>query len=174
MGLLSFLFGGRTSDEGELTEEEKHPDLRHQPGRDFASDLHRMEEERADEVSRHAPHLLGAGSAARRLSGRVRRDQVAKWSKVSGKLGRLEERLGEAKSEEELREIARRARGRTGIFRKIERGMEKRLDTHLDELRAQGASETQLRVARRQWERRYGRDLGKLERRLVRPTTYLR
>ncbi len=174
MGLLSFLLGGRASDEGELTEEEKHPDLQHQPGRDFASDLHRMEEERATEAEGRAPHLAGVESASRRLAGRLRRDQVPKWSGVSSKLARLEERLGAAQSEEELREVARRARGRQGIFQKIERGMEKRLDSHLDELRSQGASEGKLRSARRQWGRRYGKDLRKLERRLERPTTYLR
>lgn len=129
---------------------------------------------REEQENRAAPHLRGLGTAARKLAHRVQKDQLPKWHRVSGKLSKLQDRLAEAESSDELRKIARSAMApQTGIFRKIERGMEKRIEGRLADLEGAGASAAELRSARRGLGRRYDRELRKIERRLRSPSRYL-
>lgn len=165
MGLWSFLFG--PSEPGEEREAElegaealRPTDRPSDPAR--RTELHRQiaERQRVEEEQEEQPskHLVGFESTAGRLASRVRRHQLPRWQKVTRKLGKLEERLSEAESTRELRKIAKRALSpERGIFRKIERGMEKRLEDAVPSRR-----------------RRYERDLRKLERRLRNPSRFLR
>lgn len=167
MGLLNFFFGGKAPEDeweeepretpqyGQLAEGEKMAEALR--ARNVAAEA--AEESSAE---RRPPRLWGFERTAGRLSARVRREQLARWPKITRKLGKLEHRLGEAESAEDVRKIAKQALTPRGLFRKIERGMEKRL-TKLEEA---GASRGEIR--------RYERDLGKLERRLKRPTRFLR
>lgn len=167
MKLFDFLFGRGTPEEqaegvpedharyGQLAEREKLAE---------ALRARNVTEEAAEETKREdrPPRLWGFKRTAGRLAERVRREQLPRWHKISGKLGTLERKLADAESADDIRRIAKRATSPRGLFRKIERGMEKRL-AHLEE---KGASRGEIR--------RYERDLGKLERRLERPTRFLR
>lgn len=150
-----------------MGEEEKHPRYGHLAEREkLVEGLHAENaEERQEEKERQAgkaPHLWGLERAAGRLAERGRAEQLPKWSKVSRKLGKLEHKLGEAESAEDVRKIAKRSLSQGGLFRKIERGMEKRIV----KLEEEGASRGEIR--------RYERDLRKIERRLRSPSRYLR
>lgn len=116
-----------------------------------------VEEWREEEGEGEKPRLWGYGRPSHMLSERVRREQLPRGYKVTRKLDKLERQLEGAESETELRKIAKRAVSERGLFRKIERGMEKRLED---------ASSGERR--------RYERELRQLERRLRNPSRYVR
>lgn len=166
MGLREFLFGPRFPEDEGLAEEQRHPHYGHLADQEklleeiHAKNVEKQQEE--EETTGKAPHLWGFERAAGRLKARVREEQLPKWSKISRKLGKLERKLEGAESPEDVRKIARRSLSQGGLFRKIERGMEKRLKG----LEEEGASRGDIR--------KYERDLRSLERRLRIPSRYLR
>lgn len=170
MGLREFFFGPKLPEDLELTEseeEKEHPHYGRLAERGgLTEELHAENAEKQEEKeggnTGAAPHLRGLERTAGRLAGRVRGEQLPKWSKITRKLGKLERKFEGAESAEDVRKIAKQALTPRGLFRKIERGMEKRLTT----LEGEGASKGEIR--------RYERDLRKLERRLQRPTRFLR
>ncbi len=167
MKLFDFLFGRGTSEGQKERVPEEHAQYGQLAEREKLAEALRtrnVAEEAAGEAEREGrpPRLFGFERTAGRLAERVRKEQLPRWHKISGKLGKLERKLADAESEDDIRKIAKRATSPHGLFRKIERGMKKRL-VHLEE---EGASRGEIR--------RYERDLRKLERRLERPTRFLR
>lgn len=164
MGLWDFLFGPRVPPEEEVDVSKEEPkQYGHLAEREKLLESvqrHAAEREQREEEERRAggtPHLWGFERSAGRLGERVREAQLPRWHKVTGKLKKLERKLGEAETPEEIRSVARRAVQPRGLFQKIERGMEKRLkDVSPGE------------------RRRYEWDLHRLERRLRSPSRYLR
>lgn len=171
MGLWAYIFGSsEPSDEETVVTNPEKIDYRVLPPPSRTS-LQRpqamnrsgsREPEAPEEKASQAPHLIGYERRSHRLGSRIRGKQLggSRWGRLTGKIRKLERKLGEAESPEELRDIAKRAmRPETGIFRKIERGLEKRLDKE------------NLSLGER---RRYERDLRSMQRRLERPSRFLR
>ena len=180
MGLRDFLFGRDRDDVDEnvfLDPTKTPPHYGHLSQQDeLLKELHERvgkekearegakgEPEEAEEPAGRTPRLSGFERTTGKLVSRLERARPPRWYKVTRKLEKLERKLGEAESPAELQRIAHRAvRSEQGLFKKIERGMEKRLE----HLREEGATPGKIQ--------RYERDLRKLERRLRSPSRYLR